>query len=71
MNSMRPVLQKDGSALDMQGIDVGILEFKTLLTAEGEEISFKMINEVQNLSMPEISIEEMEKETSGPQLSFK
>ena len=48
----------------MEGIDVGILEFKTLLTAEGEEISFKMINEVQNLSTSKISIEEIEKETS-------
>ena len=68
---MRPVLQEDGSALNMQGIDVGILEFKTLLTAEGEEISFKMINEVQNLSTSKISIEEIEKETTQPQFSFK
>jgi hypothetical protein len=68
---MRPVMQEDGSALNMQGIDVGILEFKTLLTAEGEEISFKMINEVQNLSTSKISIEEIEKETTQPQFSFK
>ena len=42
---MRPVVGEDGAPLDMmENMDVGILEFKTLLTAEAEEISWKMIN---------------------------
>ena len=58
---MRPVVCEDGSPLDMmQNMDVGILEFKTLLTAEAEEISWKMINQVHNLSNSKISIEDNE-----------
>ena len=71
---MRPVVGEDGSPLDMmQNMDVGILEFKTLLTAEAEEISWKMISQVHNLSNSKISIEdnEHEKEFLSPSLNFK
>ena len=70
---MRPVATIDGSPLDMQGMDIGILEFKTLLTAEAEEISWKMINQVHNLSNSKISLEDVEqdKEISQPSLNFK
>ena len=43
VHTTRPVVETDGQALLMQGMDIGIMEFKTLLVEEAEEISQKMI----------------------------
>ena len=43
-------------------MDIGILEFKTLLTAEAEEISWKMINQVHNISNSKISLDDVEQD---------
>ena len=39
-------MDTNGKPISMKGLDMGVLEFKTLLTEEAEEISQKMIAQV-------------------------